>query len=229
MTTIPPDEREALDSAMGTRAAVVDSTRQGGDTVALTFDDGPDPEHTPGLLAVLRRHRVTAVFCLRGDQVQAAPELVRAIVADGHQLGNHSMRHDDMSGWPPERIRADLAQADALIRSAAPGARVPWFRAPYGRWGRTPQVAAELGMQSLGWRLEVGDWEAPGADELVGRLERGTAPGAVVLLHDGGGDRSGTVEAVDRFIPALHARGWSFDLPADPTRRPGDHCAHPRP
>ncbi|WP_129843682.1 polysaccharide deacetylase family protein [Streptomyces sp. RFCAC02] len=183
-------------------------------TIALTFDDGPNPRDTPDLLRVLREHGARAVFCLWGDHVRTHPEIVREIVREGHQLGNHSMHHDDMSAWSPERVRADLLEADAAIREAAPGAGVPWFRAPFGHWGRSAEVAAGLGMRPLGWRLAIGDWDPPGTGELVRRLEEGLTPGAVVVLHDGGGDRSQTVAAVDRIIPAFAARGWRFDVPA---------------
>jgi peptidoglycan/xylan/chitin deacetylase (PgdA/CDA1 family) len=163
---------------------------------------------------VLRKHPVEAVFCLWGNHVREHPELMQRIVRAGHVLCNHTMHHDDMGTWPADRIRTDLQQTSAVIHQAAPGVPIRYFRAPYGSWGQTPTVAAQLGMQPLGWRLAVGDWEPPGTDELVRRLEEGVTPGAVVLLHDGGGDRSQTVEAVDRIIPRLRARGWRFDLPA---------------
>ncbi|WP_435108257.1 polysaccharide deacetylase family protein [Nocardiopsis synnemataformans] len=193
---------------------IVDSTQRGGRAVALTFDDGPDPRDTPRLLDVLRRHRVHAVFCLWGEHVRQHPDLVRRIAREGHTLCNHSMRHDDMSAWSPERIRADLLETSAAIREAVPRARVPYFRAPYGAWGQSPEVAAGLGMQPLGWSLAVEDWAPPGTDELVRRLEEGVTPGSVVLLHDGGGDRGQTVDAVARIIPALRAEGWHFTRPA---------------
>lgn len=193
---------------------VVTSTGRAGSTLALTFDDGPHPVTTPALLDVLRRHDVRAVFCLWGDHVRDHPALVRRIVAEGHTLGNHSMHHDDLSGWDPEQIRADLLETDAAIQDAAPGSPVPWFRAPFGAWGPTPQVAASLGMRSLGWSLDVADWDpAPPADELLQRLQDGVAPGGIVLLHDGGGDRRGTVEAVDRLLPVLLADDWTLTLP----------------
>ena len=195
-------------------SAIVDSTRHGGNTVAPTFDDGPNPVDTPRLLAVLREHHVKATFCLWGEHVEANPGLVRAIVAGGHTLCNHTMRHDDMSTWTPDRVRADLRQTSAAIHRAAPGVPIRYFRAPYGSWGGTPEVAAGMGMQPLGWRLDIADWEPPGTEELVRRLEGGITPGAVVLLHDGGGDRSQTVEAVDRIIPMLKAEDWRFDRPA---------------
>ena len=145
----------------GPTAEIVDSTRPGGRTVALTFDDGPDPQNTPKLLAVLRRHHVRAVFCLWGEHVRQHPALVRRIVAEGHLLCNHSMNHDDLSTWSADAIRADLLATNAAIRDAVPWAHIPYFRAPYGAWGQSPTVAAGLGMQPLGWRLAIGDWEPP--------------------------------------------------------------------
>jgi peptidoglycan-N-acetylglucosamine deacetylase len=199
--------------AGGPTPTVVDTARGHGDVVSLTFDDGPNPPDTLRLLDVLRRRHVRAVFCLWGDHVREHPEVVRRIAAEGHVLCNHSMHHDDLSVLTPEQIRADLVETSALIRRAVPHARIPYFRAPYGSWGQTPQVAVELGMQPLGWRLAITDWEPPGTDVLVQRLRDGITPGAVVLLHDGGGDRSQTVEAVDRIIPELRAQGWRFTLP----------------
>jgi peptidoglycan-N-acetylglucosamine deacetylase len=199
---------------LGRSTPVVESTSLVGSYVALTFDDGPHPVHTPHLLTVLRGHGVTAVFCVCGTQVLRHPEIVRAIVADGHLLGNHGMDHDDMADWPEDRVQDDLERTSAAIRAAVPGAAIPFFRAPYGHWGRTPEVANRLGMRPLGWRLGVADWQRPGTDELFRRLTTGLTAGAVVLLHDGGGDRTQTVDAVDRLIPHLSAHGWHFTTPA---------------
>jgi peptidoglycan/xylan/chitin deacetylase (PgdA/CDA1 family) len=193
---------------------IVDAARGRGDVVSLTFDDGPNAADTVRLLAVLRRHRVGAVFCLWGDRVVEQPELVREIVAAGHVLCNHGMHHDDMGTWTTAQIEADLRETSDAIGRAVPGARIPYYRAPFGSWGRAPEVAARLGMQPLGWRLGIADWETPGTEVLVDRLVEGITPGAVVLLHDGGGDRSQTVDAVDRIIPVFRAQGWRFTLPA---------------
>jgi peptidoglycan/xylan/chitin deacetylase (PgdA/CDA1 family) len=195
-------------------SVIVDSTGRPGRTVSFTFDDGPDPQNTPLLLKVLRRKHVRAVFCLWGDHVRQYPELVRRIVAEGHILCNHSLHHDDMSTWTPEQIRADLLETNAAIREAVPWARIPYFRAPFGAWGETPSVAAALGMQPLGWRLAITDWEPPGTDVLIDRLLTGVTEGAVVLMHDGGGDRTQTVEAVNSVVPLLRSDGWRFSLPA---------------
>jgi peptidoglycan/xylan/chitin deacetylase (PgdA/CDA1 family) len=193
---------------------IVDSTQAGGRSVALTFDDGPHPVHTPRMLDVLREHRIKAVFCLVGEEARKHPGLVRRIAAEGHTMCNHSMSHDDMGDWEPNAIRQDLAATSAAIHAAVPGADIVYFRAPYGSWGRTPEVAAGMGMQPLGWRLSVADWDPPGTDVLVERLREGITPGAVVLLHDGLGDRSQTVEAVDRIAPEWRSEGWRFTRPA---------------
>lgn len=185
-----------------------------GRVLSLTFDDGPDLRATPRLLEVLAAHAVPAVFFLWGDHVRDHPAVVRELCRAGHVLGNHTMHHHDLASWSPDDVRDDLLETNAAIAAAAPGAPVPWFRAPFGSWGASPAIAAALGMQPLGWQLAVGDWEPPGVDELVRRVETGIEPGGVLLLHDGGGDRTQTVDAVERLLPRLVSDGWSFTLPA---------------
>ncbi|MEU2616389.1 polysaccharide deacetylase family protein, partial [Micromonospora sp. NPDC007271] len=127
-------------------AQAVTGTRQ----VALTFDDGPDPRYTPQVLAVLRQFRVHATFCVVGENAQRYPELVQAIVADGHTLCNHSWNHNlSLSRRSPGEIRADLLRANAAIRAAVPDAPICWYRQPGGMWSYPVVSAAhELGMTS---------------------------------------------------------------------------------
>ena len=192
--------------------SAVPSSHAGARTFALTFDDGPNPPDTERLLDVLAGHGVTAVFCLVGEVVRAHPEVAAHVAAAGHVLGNHSLRHDDMGEWTTERVRADITETTAIIDDAT-GAPVPFFRAPFGNWGASESVAEELGMTPLGWQLAVEDWLAPPADTLVERVRVGLEPAGVVLLHDGGGDRSSTVTAVRRLLPLLLGEGWEAALP----------------
>ncbi|MBQ0905730.1 polysaccharide deacetylase family protein [Micromonospora sp. U21] len=176
--------------------------------VALTFDDGPSPAWTPKVLNQLRAARVTATFCLVGHEVQRHPELVRRIVREGHQLCNHSWRHDlDLARRPVAEIRADLARTNKAIQAAAPGAAVPFYRQPGGRW--TPEVlevAKDLGMRPLHWNVDPQDWDKPTAATIAKRVHSGARPGAVVLLHDGGGNRAATLAACPHVIADLKRR-----------------------
>ncbi|SCE85118.1 Polysaccharide deacetylase [Micromonospora coriariae] len=134
--------------------------------VALTFDDGPSPAWTPKVLNQLRAARVTATFCVVGREVQRHPELVRRIVREGHQLCNHSWRHDlELARRPVAEIRADLSRTNKAIQAAVPGAKV-----------RTK------------------------------RVHSAARPGAVVLLHDGGGNRGETLAACPNVIADLKRR-----------------------
>ncbi|SCG62079.1 polysaccharide deacetylase family protein [Micromonospora coxensis] len=176
--------------------------------VALTFDDGPDPTWTPKVLDQLRAARVKATFCVVGTQVRKHPQLVARIVREGHQLCNHSWRHDfDLGRRPVAEIRADLTRTNQAIRAAVPGAKVPFFRQPGGRW--TPEVvtvARQLGMRSLHWSVDPQDWAKPTAPVLTKRIQAGVRPGAIVLMHDGGGDRSRTLAACGHLIADLKRR-----------------------
>jgi peptidoglycan-N-acetylglucosamine deacetylase len=193
--------------------------------VALTFDDGPDPSQTPQALALLRRHRVKATFCLVGVNVRAFPGLVRQIAGDGHTLCNHSWGHDVGLGLRSRAgIRDDLARTNEAIRKAAPGARVSYYRQPGGAW-TAPIVAVsrELGMTPLHWTVDPQDWRKPGAGSIASTVNSGTTRGAIVLLHDAGGDRRGTISALRSILPNLSRRFRLCALPPgiDPPRLHG--------
>lgn len=187
-------------------------------SVALTFDDGPDPRWTPAVLDLLREHRASATFCVVGVNAEAFPDLVRRIVTEGHTLCNHSWRHEISLGtWSAGAIRANLTRVNDAIRRAVPGAVVPYFRHPGGAWtARAAQVAADLGMASIHWDVDPQDWRRPGAGAITRVVSAETRPGSIVLLHDGGGDRSGTVAACRSFLPDLRDRFALLALPAPP-------------
>ncbi|MCW6007893.1 polysaccharide deacetylase family protein [Micromonospora sp. CPCC 205371] len=197
----------------------------GTSSVALTFDDGPDPLHTPQALRLLRQYQVKATFCLVGVNVRAFPGLVKAIVDDGHTLCNHSWDHDVRLGTKSRAaIRANLIRANDAIRAAAPGSRVSYYRQPGGAWtAGVVGVARELGMTSLHWSVDPQDWRKPSAGSIAGTVNAGTTRGAIVLLHDAGGDRRGTVAALRSILPNLSRRFQLGALPPgiDAPRRHG--------
>lgn len=171
--------------------------------VALTFDDGPDPVYTPRLLDVLAAHQVNATFFLLGSAVAAHPKLVRRIAAAGHTIGNHSMHHDYQLGQADrDTIVSELSAVnDLLVAAGAPA--VPYFRAPGGYWTpRLVQIARELQMTAVGWSVDPKDWSMPAAAKLAAGIAS-TEPGSIVLLHDGGGDRQHTLDALAEVLPQL--------------------------
>lgn len=184
-----------------------------GSSVYLTFDDGPDPTWTPQVLDVLRQHGVKATFCVVGRYVRAHPALVQRVVAEGHALCNHTQNHAALDALSPAGVEAEIAAASAAIVAAA-GTGPVVFRMPYGRGGPTvTAVAAKLGLPVLGWTVDPSDYTRPGAAQIVARVSQGVRPGAIVLLHDGGGERSQTVAALRELIPALRNAGYTFGRP----------------
>ncbi|NED97626.1 polysaccharide deacetylase family protein [Phytoactinopolyspora alkaliphila] len=185
-------------------------------SVTLTFDDGPHPVHTPQILDMLAAHDTTAVFCVVGEKVDERPELVRRIVAEGHTLCNHSYHHDvDLSQKPSDMIEKDLEDTLVAIEKAAPGAPVHFFRQP-GMFvtAEVAPVADKYGLEILDWTVDPRDWKRPEARTIVERVTDQVHPGAVILLHDGGGDRTETVKALAQILVVLEAAGYQAVVPA---------------
>ncbi|HUR15285.1 MAG TPA: polysaccharide deacetylase family protein [Mycobacteriales bacterium] len=173
---------------------------------ALTFDDGPDPTWTPRVLRLLAAAHARATFCVVGRQVARHPELVRAIVRGGHALCNHSWSHDErLPSRSPAVVTRELARTQAAVRRAA-GVTPRLFRAPGGVWSPAlEREARRQGMSTLGWNVDPRDWTTPGARAIAREVLRGVRPGAVVLLHDGGGHRGQTLVAVRFLLARLRA------------------------
>lgn len=183
--------------------------------VALTFDDGPDPQWTPLVLALLGEYRVKATFCMIGAKAAKYPQLVRDVVAGGHTVCNHSWSHDVWLGLQDEEtVVADLRRASAAITAAAPRVRISYYRQPGGNWSATLVAAARrLGMTALHWRVDPRDWWADRPQRIATDVTTRTTAGAIVLLHDGGGDRAGTLTALRTILPNLAARFHLGALP----------------
>jgi len=174
---------------------------------ALTFDDGPSPECTPGLLAVLARHRAHATFFLIGERVRGHPDLVAAIAAAGHELGNHLMRDEPSVLVPDDRFRRELAAVNALLRPYGP---VRWFR-PGSGWF-TPRMlrsAARHDLRAALGTLVAAHQGGPADDRIARDLLAGIRPGSIVVLHEGTARRRGVVATTDELLAALAERGLS--------------------
>ena len=191
--------------------------------IALTFDDGPDADWTPKILDILEREHVPATFFVIGENALQHPQLLRRIVADGSEIGNHTYTHPNLALSNDRTVNLELNTTQRLVQ-AYTGRSMTLFRAPY--FGDAePTTADELGPALIaqqhgytvvGLHVDPNDWQRPGTDEIVRQVlqqvddqtpDRSTN---VVLLHDGGGNREQTIEALPQIIAGLRARGYSF-------------------
>jgi cellulose synthase/poly-beta-1,6-N-acetylglucosamine synthase-like glycosyltransferase/peptidoglycan/xylan/chitin deacetylase (PgdA/CDA1 family)/spore germination protein YaaH len=200
---------------------------RGGDhpgLIALTFDDGPDPNWTPAILDILKQENVPATFFIIGKNGQAYPDLLRRIVNDGHEVGNHTFTHPNLGEVPGSLTELELNATQRLIESET-GRSTVLFRPPYfgDAEADKPQevepalLAQQLGYLMVGVRIDPDDWKLPvTAAEIIERtIQRATdnnpeTRGQVVLLHDSGGDRSATIAALPGIIHELRSRGFRF-------------------
>ncbi len=183
--------------------------------VALTFDDGPNPDATPVILDVLARHGVHASFFVLGAHVRRWPRLARRMRDEGHVIGNHGYFHRKLPFRSPRFVRGDLTcGANAIER--ATGARPAFYRAPHGfRSPWVTPIATTLGERTVGWTAGVWDTDRPGAAEIARRTVAACSPGAILLLHDGDGydplgDRMQTAHALPAIITGARALGYTF-------------------
>ncbi|MFI6349556.1 polysaccharide deacetylase family protein [Streptomyces sp. NPDC050560] len=195
--------------------------------IVLTFDDGPDPTWTPKVLDVLKKHHAHAVFFVTGTMTSRYPELVKRMVDEGHEVGVHTFNHPDLAFQSRSRINWELSQTQLAIAGAA-GVRTSLFRPPYSSfadafdnksWPPTEYVAS-LGYVTVVNNRDSEDWRRPGVPEIIRRATPHDGRGAVVLMHDSGGNRAQTVAALDRYLPAMQHEGYTFDNLTDALGKP---------
>jgi peptidoglycan/xylan/chitin deacetylase (PgdA/CDA1 family) len=182
----------------------------GGKVIALTFDDGPDPVYTPRVLAVLQQFQVPATFFMIGWEASDHPDLVRQVAADGEGIGNHTWNHLNLTALTPAAWTVQVDETTALL-DALTGRRILCVRPPGGHVN--PDVEAHLaseGQSAVLWDDDPRDWTRPGTAAIVRRAIAEARPGGIIEMHDGGGDRSETVQALPAIIAALRAQGYSF-------------------
>ncbi len=185
------------------------SVHVNGSYLAITFDDGPHPQNTPRLLGMLRERNIKATFFVVGTLAKEYPGIIRAILADGHEIGNHSLTHPlNMPRLSDEKIRHEIgATADALLNIA--GYRSRLFRPPGGATNaRMKQwFYDEYGLCTILWSVDPNDWKRPGVSVVTQRLVNGAHPGAILLCHD---LHAPTVDAMPGTLDALLAKGYHF-------------------
>jgi peptidoglycan/xylan/chitin deacetylase (PgdA/CDA1 family) len=177
--------------------------------IALTFDDGPGP-YTPQILAVLQRLHVPATFFEVGVEEMYFHASTSAIVARGYPIGDHTETHANMGQLSPKQQQSQLLQETVAIgNEGAPFPRM--FRPPYGLWDKaTLRLLKRYRMLMVLWTVDTDDYERPGVPAIVNAAVRGARPGAIILMHDAGGDRSETVAALPQIIRELRRRGYKL-------------------
>jgi peptidoglycan/xylan/chitin deacetylase (PgdA/CDA1 family) len=176
--------------------------------VALTFDDGPHPSHTPRLLDILARRNVKATFFVVGSRVQSYPHIVARMIREGHEVANHTWSHPDLTKLSDEQTRSELQRTAHAIFEAS-GIYPRTYRPPYGaiterhcRW-----IHSEFGYPTVLWNVDPKDWQKPGPSVVSSRLVAGARKGAILLAHD---IHAGTVSAIPSTLDQLLARGYRF-------------------
>jgi cellulose synthase/poly-beta-1,6-N-acetylglucosamine synthase-like glycosyltransferase/peptidoglycan/xylan/chitin deacetylase (PgdA/CDA1 family) len=186
-------------------------------TIALTFDDGPDPTWTPQILKILRENDVPGTFFLVGSMISRYPGIVKTMVDEGNEVGVHTFTHVDLSYQSDSRIDREMTQTQLALAGAA-GITTTFFRAPYSSeadaidnysWPVYQKLGKD-GYTSVFVDTDSDDWKKPGVSKIVQSATPKNGKGAAVLMHDAGGDRSQTVKALPEYIQKMKAKGYTF-------------------
>lgn len=173
--------------------------------VALTFDDGPNPRFTPQILDILYEHQVPATFFLVGQQMEGQGWLVRKIAASGHEIGNHTDSHPDLTTLEGTQILEEIQKTQEALGEILPDYTMNFLRPPYGRQNETVCQSSPLPL--ILRNVDSGDWEDPQAEAIYAAVMENIQDGDIVVFHD---DNPETVKALKQILPALKARGYQF-------------------
>lgn len=189
-------------------AATITAVRTPSQVVAMTFDDGPHPVHTPRLLDMLRERGLRATFYLIGDRVVSYPQIARRIADDGHEIGNHSWSHPFLNRLPDGQVIREIDRTTDAIYQVT-GRPPVTFRPPYGAFTRRQRTWLHAGrsLPTILWSVDPQDWRRPGAQTVSDRILLHSHQGAIILSHD---IHRGTIDAMPRTLDGLTARGMTF-------------------
>lgn len=185
-----------------------------GKVMSLTFDDGPG-EYTPQVLDILKREKIKATFCVVGVNVKKHPDLVKRIFDEGHELCNHSYAHSRslLTKGSSATLAKDMSKTNEEIKKII-GVAPSYYRAPEGIFGgNVPKALKSEKMRPLAWMIDSLDWTQPGVKTIIKSTTRNFGPGKIILMHDGGGDRSQTVKALSEVIKRAKAKKYKFITP----------------
>jgi peptidoglycan/xylan/chitin deacetylase (PgdA/CDA1 family) len=178
-----------------------------GNQIALTFDDGPTPGVTDLILDELKRHGAKATFFMIGEQISAAPSLARRVLAEGHEIGNHTFTHPNLTTLPAKQVETEIERTNDIIANVLQH-RAVWFRPPFGALHQNQAPAlTSRGLRVVLWSVDPGDWAQPGAEKITERILAETKPGSIIVCHD---KFPQTLESVKVVLAILAERGLTF-------------------
>ena len=210
LTSPAPSPTVAAPAAPPTTTTVAATPVAYAGTVYFTFDDGPHPTWTPRMLAVLRKYGAKAVFFEVGENVSWYPSITRSLLYYGMKIGNHTWSHPNLTYLSTTSVTWQLNKMEWSL-----GYRPRCVRPPYGATNsRIASIIANRGQRQILWTVDPRDWSRPGTWTIVNRVLANVRDGSRILMHDGGGDRSQSVAALDLLIPRLRARGYVIGLMA---------------
>ena len=194
--------------------------------VALTFDDGPHPTYTPAILEILDGYGVKATFFVLGRHAEQNPALLKTLVQEGHEIGNHSFFHHDLNKRRPEAIREEIRRTDDLIAAAGYEQEI-LFRPPYGHANFSVMSALKsMQRKIIRWDVDLRDWAGTAPEDMLAKFEQIARPGTIVLLHDSSSNQQGdlpevrhnrenTVEIVRLLLATYIPQGYQFVTVSD--------------
>ena len=178
--------------------------------VALTFDDGPHPRYTHAILDLLKEYDAKATFFMIGKNVELYGDVARRVVAEGHEIGNHTYAHPTLATLPSGALEREILEAEALIEECT-GRSTALFRPPEGYCTLAVEdVVVRNGGTVILWSIDTEDWRGRPSDEIVHTVMQSVVPGAIILFHDYVAQKSTTVEALKEILPRLCAAGYRF-------------------
>lgn len=202
---VRPGDGEAVDPPKAS------SKGGGGKVIYLTFDDGPAVKYTRQVLDVLDRYDAKATFFELGENAAAHPDLTREVVSRGHAVGSHTWDHADMRRLSSTALAHEIGATNTTLEKLT-GKPVTCLRPPYGALNDQARAAIKrAGLDLQLWNIDPQDWNRPGVDAIVGNVIGNARSGRVSLMHDGGGNRSQSVAALERILPQLTAKGYRFE------------------
>jgi peptidoglycan/xylan/chitin deacetylase (PgdA/CDA1 family) len=204
----PSPEASPEASNAANKPATWFSVNVDGPYIAMTFDDGPSPETTPRLLDILKQRNIKATFFMIGQNAERNPAIVKRILAEGHEIGNHSWTHPQLSKLADDRVTEEINKTQNAIKDAS-GYTPVLMRPPYGAITARQKewIEKQFGLSVIIWSVDPFDWKRPGASVIEQRILSGARPGAIVLSHD---IHKQTVDAMPATLDALAAKGFKF-------------------